>query len=58
MSSSCSATGSSSNEVNPAIRKIDISNAYTSPFYFNIGIIGLFLGALFVKHINSFKINM
>lgn len=55
---SCSATNGLSQTTNPAIRKIDVERAYNGPFFLNITIIVLFLGGMFVRHINSFKINM
>ena len=55
---SCSATNGLSQTTNPAIRKIDVERAYIGPFSLNITIIVLFLGGMFVRHINSFKINM
>ena len=55
---SCPATRGSSDPGNPVIRKYDGTHATTGPILVNVIIIGLFLGAMFVKHINSFKINM
>ena len=55
---SCPATRGSSDPGNPVIRKYDGTNAMTGPILVNVIIIGLFLGAMFLKHINSFKLNM
>ena len=55
---SCPAKRGSEDPANPVIRKYDGTNAMTGPILVNVIIGTLFLGAMIVKHINSFKINM
>jgi len=55
---SCPARSGSSDPANPVIRKYDATNAMTGPILVNMIIGTLFLGAMFLKYIDSFKINM